>query len=68
MAVGAPVLLLAVGAVLTLAGGVALSSTPLVLVGLILMVTGGVGVIASLLWSASWSRRRREMLITREPY
>jgi hypothetical protein len=70
MGIGTSVLLIAVGAILKFAVTASVSGIKLEVVGLILMIAGAVGLAASLLWSASWhrSRRRGEMLVTREPY
>jgi hypothetical protein len=69
MGIGTSILLIAVGAILKFAVTASVSGIKLEVVGLILMIAGAVGLVASLLWSASWQRRRRgEMLVTREPY
>jgi hypothetical protein len=69
MGIGTSVFLIAVGAILKFAVTASISGIKLEVVGLILMIAGAVGLAASLLWSASWQRRRRgEMLVTREPY
>jgi Domain of unknown function (DUF6458) len=69
MGIGTSVFLIAVGAILKFAVTASVSGIKLEVVGVILMIAGAVGLVASLLWSASWQRRRRgEMLVTREPY
>jgi hypothetical protein len=69
MGIGTSVLLIAVGAILKFAVTASVSGIKLEVVGLILMIAGAFGLVASFLWSASWQRRRRgEMLVTREPY
>ena len=68
MGIGTSVFLIALGAILKFAVTASISGLKLEVVGVILMIAGAVGLVASLLWSASWHRRRREMLVTREPY
>jgi hypothetical protein len=69
MGIGTSIFLIAIGAILKFAVTASISGVKLEVVGLILMIAGIVGLAASLLWSASWQRRRRgEMLVTREPY
>ena len=68
MGIGTSVFLIAIGAILKFAVTASVSGVKLEVVGVILMIAGIVGLAATLLWSASWSRRRREMLVTREPY
>ena len=68
MGIGTSVFLIAIGAILKFAVTASVSGVKLEVVGVILMIAGIVSLAATLLWSASWSRRRREMLVTREPY
>ena len=68
MGLGTSLFLLVLGAILKFAVTISVAGLKLEVVGLILMVAGAFGLIASLLWMQSWSRRRREMLVTREPY
>ena len=70
MTIGASIFLIALGAILKYAVNASVSGIEIETIGLILMIAGAVGLVASLLWSASWQRRRArgEMLVTREPY
>ena len=70
MGIGTSVFLIALGAILKFAVTASVSGLKLEVVGLILMIAGIVGLVAALLWNASWQHRRRsgEMLVTREPY
>jgi hypothetical protein len=65
---GSSLFLIAAGAILKFAVTASVSGIRLELVGLILMVAGALGVAASLLWSASWQRQRREALAARDRY
>lgn len=60
MGIGISIFLIAVGAVLAFAVNVAVEGVELYTVGVILMIVGGVGLLASLLfWSDFAPRRRR---------
>jgi hypothetical protein len=66
--IGSSLFLIAAGAVLKFAVTASVSGIKLEVVGLILMIAGAVGLAATLLWTASWQRRRREALAMRDRY
>ncbi len=59
MGIGVSVFLIALGAILTFAVHVAVSGLDLSTIGVILMVVGGIGLVASLVMmsGAGWGRR-----------
>jgi len=57
MSIGGSVFLIAVGAILRYAVEDALAGVNLEVVGLILMIAGAVGLVASLIWAAIATRR-----------
>ena len=65
MGLGTSLVLIAIGAILKFAVTASVSGVKLETVGLILMVIGVIGLLASLFWMAS--ARRREP-VAREPY
>ena len=65
MGIGVSIFLLAVGAILTFAVNASASGFNLDTVGIILMLTGALGVLLTLVfWStfSPWSRRRRQVI------
>ncbi|MEA2450843.1 MAG: hypothetical protein QOG63_2775, partial [Thermoleophilaceae bacterium] len=58
MGIGTSVFLIAVGAILKFAVHASVSGLSLQTVGVILMVVGVVGLIASFMWASMASRRR----------
>ena len=59
MGVGTSLFLLAVGAILYFAVSATVSGVSIATVGLILMVVGGIGLLASLFLTSVWADRRR---------
>jgi hypothetical protein len=57
MSIGGSVFLIAVGAILRFAVQDAIEGVDLGVIGLILMIAGVVGLVASLIWAAIASRR-----------
>ena len=72
MGFGASLFLIAVGAILTFAVDVTVQGLDLGAVGVILMVVGGIGLVASLVFWTSWGGfgggRRRHTIIEEDPY
>ena len=70
MSYGSSIFLIAVGAILRYAVTTTVSGVSLQTVGLILMIVGIVGLVISLLYLATWSRRpaTRERVVERDPY
>jgi len=68
MPLGTSIFLIAVGAILRYAVTASTSGISLHTVGLILMIVGIVGVVISLFWMISWSPRRGERFVQRDPY
>jgi len=68
MPLGTSIFLIAVGAILRYAVTASTSGISLHTVGLILMIVGIVGVVISLFWMISWSPRRGERVVQRDPY
>lgn len=71
MSYGSSIFLIAVGAVLRYAVTATVSGVSLQTVGLILMIVGIIGLVISLLYLATWSRRpgaARERVVERDPY
>jgi len=67
MGIGVSIFLLAVGAILAFAVSATTEGVNLDTVGVILMVVGGIGLLASLLfWSSFSPYRRDERVVTRE--
>jgi sulfite exporter TauE/SafE len=66
MGIGTSVFLIAVGAILKFAVHASVSGLSLQTVGVILMVVGVVGLIASFMW-ASMASRRREVVVDDRP-
>lgn len=64
--IGISVFLFAVGAILALAVNVQTTGLDLDMVGVILMVVGAVGFLASMLFWAPWAPYGRERTIVRE--
>lgn len=62
MGIGISVFLLAVGAILTFAVSATVSGVDLDTVGIVLMVVGGVGLLAALLFASSMPWRDREVV------
>ena len=72
MGIGISIFLIAVGAILTYAVDASLEGVDLDAVGVILMVVGGIGLLASLLFWSSWGgihRGGRDVVVEdRRPY
>ncbi|HZM38512.1 MAG TPA: DUF6458 family protein [Acidimicrobiales bacterium] len=72
MGFGTSLFLLAVGAILTFAVNVSVQGLDLDAVGVILMIVGGIGIIASLVFWNSWGGfsggRRRHTIVEEDPY
>ena len=66
MGIGVSVFLLAVGAILAFAVDVSADGVDLETVGVILMVAGAIGLLASLVMTSQLSRRRTGETIVRE--
>ncbi len=68
MGIGVSIFLLAVGAILAFATNIAVSGFELGTVGIILMIVGAIGLLASLLLASSYSpyRRGREDVVVRD--
>ncbi len=68
MGIGVSVFLIAVGAILAFAVEVSTEGFDLDTIGVILMIVGGIGLLASLLFWSSFSPygRRDERVVTRE--
>ncbi|MDP9070422.1 MAG: DUF6458 family protein [Actinomycetota bacterium] len=68
MGIGVSIFLLAVGAILAFATNIDISGFELDTVGVILMIVGAIGLLASLLLASSLSpyRRRREDVVVRD--
>ena len=67
MGIGTSIFLIAVGAILKFAVHASVSGISLDTVGVILMVVGVVGLVASLIW-ASMAGRRRDVVVDDRPY
>ena len=69
MGLGVSMFLIAVGAILAFAVDVAVEGVDLDTVGVILMIVGGVGLLASLLFWSSWGGfgRRDAVVVDRSP-
>jgi uncharacterized protein involved in exopolysaccharide biosynthesis len=67
MPLGTSIFLIALGAILRYAVTASTSGISLPTVGLILIIAGVLGIILSLFWMFSWSRRG-DRLIERDPY
>jgi hypothetical protein len=73
MGFGTSIFLLAVGAILTFAVNVSVQGLDLDAVGVILMIVGIIGIIASLVFWNSWGgfgggARRRRTVVEEDPY
>lgn len=68
MPLGTSIFLIAVGAILRYAVTASTSGINLQTVGLILIIVGIVGVVLSLFWMVTWSSRRRDRVVERDPY
>jgi hypothetical protein len=66
--IGSSLLLIAAGAILRFAVTASVAGVELEVVGLILIIAGAVSLAATLLWNASWQRRRRGALVMRDRY
>ena len=55
MAIGISLILIAVGAILAFAVSATVSGLDVMVVGVILMIVGGVGLIISMLFLATWA-------------
>ena len=67
MGIGVSLLLIAIGAILDFAVTVRTSGFNLNTIGVILMIVGGIGLLASLFIFGSWGPYRREdRVVTRE--
>lgn len=68
MGIGVSIFLLAVGAILAFAVDVTTEGVNLDTIGVILMIVGGIGLLASLLFWSSFAPygRRDERVVTRE--
>ena len=64
MRIGASLFLLAIGAILTFAVTASVSGVSLSTIGIILMVVGGIGLLAELL---IWGTRSRSTTVTQAP-
>jgi len=68
MGVGTSLFLVALGAILYFAVTATVSGISVATVGLILMVVGGIGLLASLFLTTVWADRRRdEVVVDRRP-
>jgi sulfite exporter TauE/SafE len=63
MGIGVSIFLLAVGAILTFAVDVTTNGVNLDTVGVILMVVGAIGLLASLTIFGSWGGRRDDVVV-----
>jgi len=68
MPLGTSIFLIALGAILRYAVTASTSGISLPTVGLILMIVGAIGIVLSLFWMFSWSPRRGDRLVERDPY
>ena len=66
MGIGTGIFLIAVGAILRFAVNASVSGIELRTVGLILMIVGVLGLVISLLWASTWSRRGETRAVVRE--
>ncbi len=62
MGIGVSIFLLAIGAILTLAVNVSTNGANLHTIGIILMVVGGIGLLAALVLTDTGPWRRREIV------
>lgn len=60
MGIGTSVFLMALGAILYFAVSASVSGLSLATVGLILMIVGAIGLVASLFMASAWADRRRD--------
>ncbi len=60
MGIGTSVFLMALGAILYFAVTASVSGISLATVGLILMIVGAIGLLASLFMASAWNDRRRD--------
>lgn len=67
MTYGTALFLIAVGAIMRFAVTAKADGFSINTAGTILMVVGIVGLVLSLLWSAAYARRRRDVLVAEEP-
>ena len=69
MGIGTSLFLVALGAILYFAVSVSVSGISLATVGLILMIVGGIGLLASILMASAWGDRGRdrEVIVDRGP-
>ena len=63
MGVGTSLFLVALGAILYFAVSATVSGVSIATVGLILMVVGGIGLLASLFLTSVWADRRRDDVV-----
>jgi hypothetical protein len=68
MTYGTALVLIAIGAIMRFAVTAETDGFSINTAGTILMVIGIVGLVLSLLWSAAYARRRREVLVADEDY
>ena len=66
MGIGTSIVLIAIGAILKFAVTTSVSGVSLSTIGVILMVIGGIGLIASFIWAAE--ARRRGPAVDDRPY
>lgn len=66
MGIGVSVFLIAVGAILAFAIEVSAEGVNLDTVGVILMIVGGIGLLASMLFWSSFSPGRRDEVVVRD--
>ena len=69
MGIGTSLFLIALGAILYFAVSASISGLSLATVGLILMIVGGIGLVASLFLTSAWGDRGRdrEVIVDRGP-
>jgi Domain of unknown function (DUF6458) len=63
MGVGTSLFLIALGAILYFAVTATVSGISIATVGLILMIVGGIGLLASLFLTTVWADRRRDEVV-----
>jgi len=65
MRIGASLFLIAVGAILTFAVKASVSGVSLSTIGIILMIVGGIGLLAELIYAST--RRNSTTVVTQQP-
>lgn len=63
MGIGTSIFLIALGAILKFAVHASISGVSLQTVGVILMVVGVLGLVLSLVFMSTWTRRRRDVVV-----